>query len=236
MFAKPELPSLAENTTDPFLSLENGATEVYLIRHANALPSTNEVADGGYDAQALSELGRRQSLALADRMRNISVAAIHSSPIKRALQTATFVGGALGLEVHTNEDLREVGLPIPSHFYTDLEPEERATAIQTYLHQLETMALQVGIWSQIPGCEPSEHFRTRITRAIDHIASHYIGKRIAIITHAGAINAYIASFLALERDFFFPVAYTSISVVRVKDQHHLLLRLNDGSHWQREGA
>src|SRR5260370_23303734 len=86
---KPELSSLIESDTDPFLSLENGSTEIYLIRHADALPGADEVVDGGYDDQPLSELGRRQSLALAERLKEIPVAAIYSSPIKRAWQTSS---------------------------------------------------------------------------------------------------------------------------------------------------
>ena len=237
MFVKSELPFLAGNDTDPFLSLENGATEIYLIRHANALPDTNEVVDGGYDDQSLSELGRCQSKALAERMRKIPVAAIYSSPIKRTWQTATIIGDVLGLEVQANGELREVGLtPIPSHLLAGLGPKERADTISTYLHELEAVALQVGIWSQIAGCEPSPAVRHRITSAINHIASQYLGNRIAIVTHSGAINAYIADVLGLDRDFFFPTAYTSISVVRVKDQQRLLVRLNDVAHWQPEGA
>ena len=231
MFVKSELP-LVDNNIDPLLSVENGATEVYLIRHANALPAAAEVANGGYDDQSLSDLGRSQSKALAERMRKLSIAAIYSSPIKRTWQTAATVGDALGLEVQAREELREVGLaPVPAHLLIG-EPEERATAIHTYLRDLESVALQIGIWSQIPGSEPSQMIRGRITSAINQIVCQHLGKRIAIVTHSGAINAYIATILGLDRDFFFPADYTSISVVRVKGQHHLLIRLNDTAHLQ----
>ena len=147
MPVKPELSLLIVSETDPFLSLESGSTEIYLIRHGDALPGTDEVADGSYDDQPLSELGRRQSLALAGRMKEMPIAAIYSSPIKRAWQTASFVGDALGLEVHVNEDLREVGLQPDPRLLVHLESEERAAAVRTYLHNVELAALQVGIWS-----------------------------------------------------------------------------------------
>ena len=227
MFIRSETSPLGESDADPFLSLAGGATEVYLIRHANALSSTNEVADGSYDDQSLSELGRQQSLALAERMREIAVAAIYSSPIKRAWQTASIVGEALGLEVHADEGLREVGLPpLQAH----VGSQEYATIMRTYLRELEAAALRVGIWSQIPGCEPSAMLRARLTSAVDRIVSQHVGERVAIVSHSGAINAYIAAILGLERDFFFLAANTSISVVRVKGQQHLLMRLNDAAH------
>jgi broad specificity phosphatase PhoE len=230
---KSELSSLI--ASDPFLGLENGSTEIYLIRHADALPDADEVVDGGYDDQSLSELGRRQSLALAERMKEIPVVAIYSSPIKRAWQTASFVGDALGLKVCINEELREVGLQPDPHLLAHLESEERAVAVRAYLRDVEYAALQIGIWSQIPGCESSAMLRARLTSVVNRIAGQYSGKRIVIVSHAGAINAYIAASLGLERDFFFPASNTSISVMRVKGRQHLLVRLNDIAHLPREG-
>lgn len=224
------LPSLVANRTDPFLRLESGSTEIYLIRHGDALPGAEDVEDGSYDAQPLSELGRRQALALAERMKEVSVAAIYSSPIKRARQTASLVGEALGLNVCEDENLREVGLQPDPHLLEQLETEERVLAVRAYLHSVEIAALQVGIWSQIPGCEPSETLRVRLSSVIDRIAEEHSGKRIAIISHSGAINAYIAASLNLERDFFFPASNASISIVRVRGKQHLLVRLNDTAH------
>ena len=236
MSVKSKIPLVIENTTDPFLSLENGGTEVYLVRHADALPGADEVVDGGYDDQSLSELGRRQSLALAARLREIPIAAIYSSPIKRARQTAAFVADVLGLEVYVDEDLREVDLePIAPHLLANLESEARAVAVRSYLRDIEEAALRIGIWSQIPGSEPSAAVRARLMAVIGRLASEYPGQRLAIITHSGAINAYIAAILGLERDFFFPASNTSISVLRVKGQRHLLIKLNDTAHLLPEG-
>ncbi len=234
---KYEYSSLIENDTDPFLHVEHGSTELYLVRHGDALPGADEVVDGGYDDQSLSELGRRQSLALAERMSQVMVTAIYSSPIKRARQTASVVGEALGLEVRVDEALREVDLqPIAPHLLVNLDAEGRARAVRDYLHNIESAALRIGIWSHIPGCESSATLRSRLTRVVDQIASQHSGERVAIVTHAGAINAYIAAALGLERDFFFPASNASISVLRVKGQQHLLIRLNDVAHLLREGV
>ncbi|MDQ2831453.1 MAG: histidine phosphatase family protein, partial [Chloroflexota bacterium] len=89
-----------EEISDPFLSPKNGGTEILLIRHADALPDAAEVVlDGAYNSQALSELGRRQARALAERLRTTTLAAIYSSPIPRARQTAAPTAEALGLDV-----------------------------------------------------------------------------------------------------------------------------------------
>ncbi len=189
------------------------------------------MVDGGYDDQSLSELGRKQAQALAARMRAIPVTAIYSSPIKRAWQTASVVGESLCLEVRVDAELREVDLqPMAPHLLANLKSEERAIAVRSYLHDVEVAALQVGIWSKIPGCESSTALRTRLTSVVNRLASQHFGQRIVIVTHSGAINAYIAATLGLERDFFFPASNTSISVMRVKGQRHLLIKLNDVAH------
>src|SRR5690348_13577731 len=100
---EPQLP-------DPFMSLRNGGVELYIVRHADALPDADEVVDGGYDAQALSALGRRQAEALADRLRDLSLAAIYTSPMARAIQTAQPTALSHQLEIQPVEELREIAL------------------------------------------------------------------------------------------------------------------------------
>lgn len=222
--------------SDPFLSLKRGGTEVYLIRHADALPGAEELVAGGYDDQALSELGRRQAAALAERLRALPLAAIYSSPLGRAVQTAAPTAHALGLEVQIDADLREVELgPIGPEAFAGATPGERAEALRARLRDIAVLALGSGKWSSIPGTEPSAHLRARVTQAVGRIAAAHPGQRVAIISHGGAINAYLAALLDIERDYFFPAANTAISVVRLKGEQRLLLTLNDIAHLQRAG-
>src|SRR5579859_7235585 len=95
---------------DPFLGLKQGGTEIYFVRHGDALPDQDEIVMGDYDAQALSNLGRRQAVALARRMALYKPTAIYSSPTGRAIQTARPTADALGLTTQLDSDLREVEL------------------------------------------------------------------------------------------------------------------------------
>ena len=226
-----------EDISDPFLSPKNGGTEILLIRHADALPDAAEVVlDGAYNSQALSELGRRQARALAERLRTTSLAAIYSSPIPRARQTAAPTAEALGLDVRIDDGLREVEV---GHIGPDLPPgassEDIARALRRRLHEIAAVALTTGLWSSIPGSEGSSDLRARATDVVNRLAAGYPGQRVAMVSHGGTINAYIAAMLGVERDYFFPCANTSISVVRVKGERRLLLGLNDVAHLQKGG-
>ncbi len=71
---------------------------LYLMRHANAgVPRDNPVQD---DKRALIKEGKEQCVLMARMMSaiNVQVDVIVSSPLKRALQTAQFVGTELGYE------------------------------------------------------------------------------------------------------------------------------------------
>ncbi|MFI5272082.1 MAG: histidine phosphatase family protein [Ktedonobacterales bacterium] len=230
--ASAALPSgAAQAESDPFLGLKSGATEIYFIRHGDALPEAAEVINGDYDAQGLSALGRQQARALAARMRAVALVAVYSSPIGRARETAAAVADALDLPVVVDADLREVGIgPIGPPLAADMSPDEIARLLKAQLHEIAVVALTTGRWETIPGSEPSRDLRVRVRGVVERLAGAHPGQRIAIVSHGGMINAYIAAFLGLDRDYFFPAANTSVSVVRVRDNHAMLFALNDIAH------
>ena len=213
-----------------FLPLKDGSTELSLIRHADAYPDEADVALGGYDAQPLSALGRHQVRTLAERLQATKFAAIYSSPIRRAWQTAMSLGEALGLPVLERETLQDVGLPPGPSYGGTGEALACVRAMQAHNRSAEAAVMQAGNWSLVPGCEPSEHLRSRMTQTISDIARRHTGQRVAIVTHSGSINAFLASTLGLTCDFFCLIDNTSLSVLRVKGSQHFLLQLNDTAH------
>lgn len=220
---------------DTFLSLKRGGTEVYFVRHGDALPGQDEVVLGDYDAQALSDLGRRQAQALASRMTRYQPTAIYSSPTGRALQTARATADALGLTISVDDGLREVELgPIGDDITTD-DPAEVSKLLRARLREIADIAVTSGRWSKILGSETSAHLRARVVAAVARIHQRHPGERVAVFSHGGAINAYFADMLGLERDYFFPAANTSVSVARVLGERRLLMALNDISHLREAG-
>jgi 2,3-bisphosphoglycerate-dependent phosphoglycerate mutase len=228
-------PTVDEVGSDPFLSLKQGATEIYLIRHADALPDAAEAVGGGYDEQDLSDLGRRQAQALSARFASVQLSAIYSSPLGRARQTAEAVATSTGRQVQIDLDLREVALgPIGELEAAEISREEIAKRLRDRLREIAVVAVASGKWSSIPGSEPSGELRLRVVNAVQRIAGQHQGQRVAVVSHGGAINAYLAAILGIERDYFFPAANTSVSTIRVKGQRHMLFALNDVSHLLRD--
>jgi broad specificity phosphatase PhoE len=226
------LSSVETPIEQPFLSRKNGATEIFLIRHGDALPAGDEIVPGGtYDDQPLSSLGRQQAEALAVRLNDLPFDAIYSSPYRRARETAEAVARPRGLEVLIEPEVREIRLgQIGNGLPKDASPDEYAAAMRERLDAIVRTVARSGYWSSIPGSEPGSEFRARVRAAIDGLAARHAGQRIAIFSHGGVINAYLAMTLGLERDFFFPVLNTSVNIVRVKADRRVVLGMNDVCH------
>lgn len=76
------------------------------IRHGE-VHNPDGVIYAGLDGYGLSDLGRTQAEDVARALRGGPIAALYSSPLDRALQTARPLADALGIEVRQDERLYE---------------------------------------------------------------------------------------------------------------------------------
>ncbi|MDP2964602.1 MAG: histidine phosphatase family protein [Pelolinea sp.] len=83
---------------------------LYLVRHGESVSNFNNVFIGRSVDPALTETGLQQARSLAESLRGKKVAAIFSSTLLRARQTAQIVADEVGLPVTHSKDLIEVGL------------------------------------------------------------------------------------------------------------------------------
>ncbi len=216
------------NRVDPLdalgLSLASGAAEIHLVRHADAVPDDG-VASAGYgeyDLHALSARGRAQAEAAAERFASLGIAAVYASPIRRALDTALAIAVRTGIdEVAKEPDLREVEIG---------ELDAGEMTMRERLERLAVIAIRDGSWDAIPGTEPSERVRARMTAVIDGIAARHPGSRVVAVGHAGAINALLGAVAGTPHDFVFPLANASVSVVRANGGRRLLMSANETAH------
>ncbi len=217
---------------DPFLLQHANAAELFIVRHADAIPDEDEIIPSGiYDNLPLSRLGREQAQALAERLSNVSFNAIYSSPLRRCLETAAPLVERVGITPIIVPDLKEIRLgevlPLPQDG-NDLAALTQA--LQARQVEIVRVAGNTGHWDTIKDSEPSQEFRKRVVDALDEIARHHMGERVLAFSHGGVVNAYVAEVLGLERDFFFPAGNTSITMVRVAGNHRVLFVLNDIAH------
>jgi len=80
---------------------------ISLARHGETTSNRERRFQGQLDVP-LNDTGREQARALAERVRDEPFAALYTSPLVRARETAQIIGAALGLEPRVDERLKEV--------------------------------------------------------------------------------------------------------------------------------
>ena len=195
-------------------------TEVLLIRHGESqavVPGSPESAD-----PPLSERGVEQAAALAARVAAKQIDAVWSSHYARARDTARALAEPRGLAVVERKDLREVDLGDWG------EGEFRRRAATGDPEYLAFVA--AGRWSAIPNGEDDEVLRDRVTNAVEEAAAAHEGGCIAIVSHGGAINGWLARFTGSHRSMVVAIDNTSVTRLRTDGERWLVLGVNDRHH------
>jgi probable phosphoglycerate mutase len=154
---------------------------VCYIRHGeNRANLTGELSCRKVD-YPLTDRGAGQAREVAERLSGEATpAAIYSSPLRRAAQTADIIAGRLGLPVVTLEDLRELDVG-------DLEGRSDEAAWKTYL-EVAYAWLAGDHDRRYPGGEDFHQVIARVTRALARAAGHPPGSRVLMIAHDGLIR------------------------------------------------
>lgn len=167
-------------------------TKLLLIRHAtNDLLVTHRLG-GRMPGVHLNDQGRAEAEALADRLARTDLAAVYSSPMERALETAQAVAARHGLEVRVHPGLHEVdcgawsGAPIPQ-----VRGDPRWRALESY----PTL-------NPYPGGETIWQVQTRIVAALEEIRAAHADQTVAVVSHADPIRAAVAHYIGLPLDLF----------------------------------
>lgn len=150
-------------------------TTILLARHGETDWNRDRRWQGHADRE-LTELGRAQALALAERLDEFPLAAIYSSDLARARETARPVAERRGLEPIERTDLREVDCGSWSGArHGDLDPAEIA----------RWRAGEKG-WA---GGESYEEMAVRMVAAIRDVAGRHPGEHVLVVSHGAAIRS-----------------------------------------------
>ena len=88
---------------------QDDGTTIYLLRHGESHANVRSVLSNGYAYDAgLTERGRRQSVEAAGWLQGTPLAALYTSPLRRAAETAAILSTALGCVARVCADVREI--------------------------------------------------------------------------------------------------------------------------------
>ena len=163
-------------------------TIVYLARHGESDWNAANRFQGHSD-RPLTALGRRQAKALADDVAGLAaLAAVYTSPLRRALDTAAVVGARTGLEPVRVDDLREVDVGAWAGLSRDEVAARFPDALERWLAGGE-------------GWEDGETYdamSSRVLAALRRIADAHPEDAVLVVSHGGPIRAIQAAAAGLD--------------------------------------
>jgi broad specificity phosphatase PhoE len=188
---------------------------VHLVRHG-LVHNPRRLVYGRLPGFHLSAEGRVQAEAAARRLRGRVVAALYSSPLERARETAEVIAATLGLPVIVRDDLTEAALASPWEGlpWADVK-RSYGDVWELYLHRPQELAdVSEGVAA----------LAARMSRAIRDLAAAHPGAEVVAVSHgdpikAGALALTAGDLAALNR-FYLPTG--AIVTLRVDADHVVL--------------
>jgi probable phosphoglycerate mutase len=194
------------------------STLVLLVRHA-VTPTTGKVLPGRAPGLHLSDEGRRQAEAAARRLAALPrIAAVYSSPLERARETAMAIARACGLAVRIERGLSECDFGAwTGASLRRLARKREWTAVQRHPSGF-----------RFPGGESFVEMQSRIADAVRGLVERHPGRAIVAVSHADPIKALLAHALGTPLDLFqrLAVAPASVSAVAFRRDGATVLTVN----------
>jgi len=198
-------------------------TQIIIVRHGETEWNIQGIRQGHLDSQ-LTEKGLGQAKALAQRLAREKFAALYSSDLGRAVQTAQEIGNVTGHAIITDERLRERHLGI----FGGLNAEEISSRYPTERKLMRTQ----GPGYVIPGGESMVQQVERNIECLNALAAKHQGEQIVVVTHGGVVSGFFRHTLEISLDAprRFEFVNAGINIFAHEDGYWMLLTWGDVSH------
>jgi broad specificity phosphatase PhoE len=150
-------------------------TLIHLVRHAE-VENPRNVWYGRLEGFVLSARGRRQAATLGERFEKHDLAAIYSSPLERAVETAEAIARPHDLEVQVNEDIIESETRLQGK-YGDLRLFRNPLNLRFFVNPYRPS------WG-----ESYKNISDRMGRAVERMLEEHRGNEVVAVSHMTPIS------------------------------------------------
>jgi alpha-ribazole phosphatase len=197
-------------------------TRLLLIRHGETDYNLNK-RYCGFSNPPLNASGISQAESLAKQVEDFDVAAVYSSDLLRAIQTAEIVFPKH--QIKTIPDFREFNFGI-------FEGLNYSELIEKYpgLHR-DWISNPLNVL--LPNGEEFSRFRKRVSSALSHIISLNRNKTIVLVTHSGPIRLILCEVFGYGLERFWEVNHenATFSIIDYPEgRAPITIRINESSH------
>ena len=193
-------------------------TKILLIRHATT-DSVGKRLSGRTPGVHLNSEGQAQAQKLALRLAGLPIAAIYSSPLERALETAGPLAENHNLQTIINKDFLEI----------DFGKWTNRTFIELQNEPQFKLFNQFRSGTRIPDGELMLEAQARIVSGLQKLCAQYPQKTIAVVSHSDLIKAAVAYYAGIHLDMFqrLEISPASVSIIQIFEETAQILLVND---------
>ncbi len=195
--------------------------EIILVRHGETDWNRQKIFRGRADIE-LSETGAKQAELLAKYLSQAGVAAIYSSPLKRALKTAEAIASYHRLDIKTTSGLIDFdygkwqGLP---HQVVKASYQELYAAWLKSPHRVK-----------MPAGESLDDVTKRAIGVVDEVIGQHAGT-VVLVSHRVVNKVLICALMGLDNSHFWNIKQDvgAITIFTYENDCFILTRHNDTS-------
>ncbi|MDQ4025188.1 MAG: histidine phosphatase family protein, partial [Actinomycetota bacterium] len=148
----------------------------FLVRHGATAWNHSKKAQGQADIE-LNDAGYRQAIATAEELSHVPVAAVYSSDLKRAYDTAEPIAKTHGLEVRTSPAFREID-----------QGEWEGLHVDEIRRRWPDLWGPARHYSTRPGGESPAQVRERALAGLEQVVRAHPDGSVVVVSHGGTIR------------------------------------------------
>jgi broad specificity phosphatase PhoE len=191
---------------------------LHLLRHGQHDLGGGVLA-GRMSGVGLTERGRTEIAAVAERLADENIAALYASPLQRTRESAELLSERLGLPIEFRDDLME--LDFGEWTGTTFDSIRADPRWQSWSRHRSL--------SRIPGGETMRAVQFRAVEAILEIGERHRDSASVIVSHGDVIRSALVFALGMPLDFYgrIEVAQGSLSTIRIDDGGIRVVSINE---------
>jgi probable phosphoglycerate mutase len=166
----------------------------------------------------LNALGHQQAATLARRLAGLSLSAVYSSPLTRAVETADPLAVRFKLDKALADDFQEIDFGQ----WTDLAFSELDNDPQFKLFNSYRSS------TRIPGGELMLEAQARIVNGLNKLRIQHPGETVAVVSHSDLIKSAIAYYAGIPLELFhrIEISPASVSIIELFDETARIILIN----------
>ncbi|WP_218964131.1 histidine phosphatase family protein [Priestia megaterium] len=197
---------------------------LYLVRHGQTEWNVQKRMQG-WENSNLTELGKRNAIALGEKLKAVTFDAVYTSTSGRTIETAKLIMGNQNLHIESDKNLREM-------FLGEWEGKTDEELKALYPQQYNNFWEQPADYKPFNG-ETFEELNNRVILVLQNIIANHKRGNVLVVSHSVFLKSLMMYVKGREvKDLWAPpyVRDTSLTIVKIKDNTYKVVAEGDVTH------